>query len=184
VIRAYIGSHADVVRLGDAIQASGRSLKGVFHLAMVLDDAPLAMLTCERMRTVFDPKARGAWLLHEATRHHNLDCFVMFSSISSVLGNAAQGNYAAANAVLDALAHHRQSLGLPALTINWGALGGQGYVARNERVAEYLARQGTTALMPAEGIALLESFLDVGIPQALAIRRLGQMASVLPRHAG
>ena len=67
----------------------------------------------------------------------------MFSSVSSIFGNPAQGNYAAANAFLDSLAHHRHALGLPALTINWGVLGGEGYVARNERVAEFLAKQGS-----------------------------------------
>ena len=67
----------------------------------------------------------------------------MFSSVSSIFGNPAQGNYSAANAFLDSLAHHRQALGLPALTVNWGVLGGEGYVARNERVADFLARQGT-----------------------------------------
>ena len=56
------------------------------------------------------PKSYGAWLLHEATRTMDLDCFVMFSSVSSIFGNPAQGNYAAANAFLDALAYHRRSV--------------------------------------------------------------------------
>jgi len=89
-----------------------------------------------------EPKAEGAWLLHQATKEMKLDCFVMFSSVSSIFGNPAQGNYSAANAFLDSLAWHRQALGLPALTVNWGVLGGQGYVARNQRVSEFLARQG------------------------------------------
>ena len=112
---------------------AGPPLRGVFHLAMVIDDAPLSALTPERMLSVLEPKAQGAWLLHEATRERALDCFVMFSSVSSIFGNPAQGNYSAANAFLDALAHHRRALGLPALTINWGVLGGEGYVARNTR---------------------------------------------------
>ena len=135
-------------------ESSGQPLRGVFHLAMVIDDAPLAALNRERMRTVMAPKAYGAWLLHEATRDMQLDCFVMFSSVSSIFGNPAQGNYGAANAFLDSLAHHRQALGLPALTINWGVLGGEGYVARNERVAEFLARQGTTEISPGEVISI------------------------------
>ena len=94
----------------------------------------------------------------------------MFSSISSIFGNPAQGNYGAANAFLDSLAHHRRALGLPALTMNWGVLGGEGYVARNERVAEFLARQGTTELSPGEVMSLLESSLVAGNTQVAAIR--------------
>jgi len=109
-------------------------------------------------------------LLHEATRKMKLDCFVMFSSVSSIFGNPAQGNYSAANAFLDSLAHHRQALGLPALTVNWGVLGGEGYVARNERVADFLARQGTMEISPGEATALLDSFLRAGTPQAISIR--------------
>ena len=99
-----------------------------------------------------------------------LDCFVMFSSVSSIFGNPAQGNYSAANAFLDSLAHHRQALGLPALSVNWGVLGGEGFVARNERVADFLARQGTIAISPGEATALLESFLRAGSAQAISIR--------------
>jgi acyl carrier protein len=137
---------------------------------MVIDDAPLASLTRDRMSAVMGPKAQGAWLLHKETRDMELDCFVMFSSVSSIFGNPAQGNYAAANAFLDSLAHHRRALGMPALTVNWGVLGGDGYVARNERVAEFLARQGTTPISPGEVVALLESFLTTGIAQVMAIR--------------
>ncbi len=170
VVKADAGSDADVARMVKDITASGQPLRGVFHLAMVIDDVPMSALNRERVRTVMAPKAHGAWLLHEATKGLNLDCFVMFSSVSSIFGNPAQGNYAAANAFLDALAHHRRSIGLPALTINWGVLGGEGYVARNERVAEFLARQGTAALSPGEVISLLESFLTAGSTQVAAIR--------------
>ena len=170
VVCADAGSPTDARRLLDEITASGHPLKGVFHLAMVIDDAPISALTRDRMRNVLEPKAYGAWLLHDGTRGMDLDCFVMFSSVSSIFGNSAQANYASANAFLDALAHQRHASGLPALVINWGALGGEGYVARNERVAEYLARQGTTPLTPGEVVVLLESFLNAGATQALALR--------------
>lgn len=170
VVKADIGSQADVTRLIQESSSTAIPLKGIFHLAMVIDDAPLAALTPERLRTVMAPKAHGAWLLHEATHGLPLDCFVLFSSVSSIFGNPAQGNYAAANAFLDALAHHRRAQGLPATAVNWGVLGGEGYVARNERVAEFLARQGTGALTPGEVTSLLESFLTSHTTQAAAIR--------------
>ena len=169
-VKADIGSSEDVKRLISEVRSIGQPLRGLFHLAMVIDDAPLASLTRERMREVIAPKAYGAWLLHESTRDLQLDCFVMFSSVSSIFGNPAQGNYGAANAFLDSLAHHRRALGLPALTVNWGVLGGDGYVARNERVAEFLARQGTTELSPREVTSLLESCLKAGATQVMAIR--------------
>ncbi len=170
VVTADVGAPDDVKKLFTEIEAGGHPLRGVFHLAMVIDDAPLTRLNPKRMQAVVRPKAHGAWLLHEATREMKLDCFVMFSSVSSIFGNPAQGNYSAANAFIDALAHHRQALGLPALTVNWGVLGGEGYVARNERVAEFLARQGTLGITSGEALALLESFLVAGSAQAIAIR--------------
>ncbi len=169
-VAADIGSPVDVEKLFAQIRGAGRPLKGVFHLAMVIDDALLASLTPERFRAVLEPKATGGWLLHEQTKSLPLDAFVMFSSASSIFGNPGQGNYAAANAFLDALAHHRRALGLPALAVNWGVLGGEGYVARNEKVAEYLSRQGTEALSPDEVTSLLETFLDSSATQMAALR--------------
>jgi acyl carrier protein len=169
-VAADIGSPVDVEKLFAQIRDAGRPLKGVFHLAMVIDDALLASLTPERFRAVLEPKAIGGWLLHEQTKSLPLDAFVMFSSASSIFGNPGQGNYAAANAFLDALAHHRRALGLPALAVNWGVLGGEGYVARNEKVAEYLSRQGTEALAPDEVTSLLETFLDSSATQMAALR--------------
>jgi acyl carrier protein len=169
-VRADAGSAQDVARMLAEIRAGDQPLRGVFHLAMAIDDAPLAALNRERMRSVMAPKAYGAWLLHKGTQDIKLDCFVMFSSISSIFGNPAQGNYSAANAFLDSLAHHRHALGLPALTMNWGVLGGEGYVARNKRVAEFLARQGTTEISPGEVISLLESSLIAGDAQVAAVR--------------
>jgi acyl transferase domain-containing protein/NADPH:quinone reductase-like Zn-dependent oxidoreductase/SAM-dependent methyltransferase/acyl carrier protein len=170
IVKGDTGSRQDVSRLFAEIRESGRPLRGVFHLAMVIDDAPLSALSRERLASVIRPKALGAWLLHEATREMELDCFVMFSSVSSIFGNPAQGNYAAANAFLDSLAHHRRASGLPALTINWGVLGGEGYVARNERVAEFLAKQGISALSPGEVTSILDSSLRDRSAQVAAIR--------------
>ncbi len=167
VERVDISSFEETTRLIESIVTP---LKGVYHLAMAIDDAPLADLDPDRMATVLDPKARGAANLDKATRGLPLEHFVLFSSVSSVFGNPAQGNYAAANAFLDALAHQRRAEGLPGLAVNWGVLGGEGYVARNEKVGEFLARQGTEALSPGEVTSALEAFLEAGADQALAIR--------------
>src|SRR4030095_13415966 len=80
VVSADIGAPDDVRRLFEEIKSSAQPLRGVFHLVMAIDDAPFTALTSERMQAVIAPKAHGAWLLHEATRKMDLDCFVMFSS--------------------------------------------------------------------------------------------------------
>ena len=114
---------ADYLQLKPAIDraATGRPpITGIFHLAGVLDDGALAEQTWERFARVLKPKVDGAWNLHRLSRNLPIEQFVMFSSVASVVAVAGQANYAAANAFLDALAHHRRAAGVPALAVNWG----------------------------------------------------------------
>lgn len=145
-------------------------LRGVIHAAMRMDDGLLPQLNTDRFRAVLNPKARGAWNLHAATRNQPLDFFVMFSSVSSLIGNPGQGNYAAANAFLDGLAHHRRSLGLPALTINWGHLGGAGYVSRNSQIGDHLRRLGIPELPAADALRKLGRLLRADATQIAVMR--------------
>jgi acyl transferase domain-containing protein/NADPH:quinone reductase-like Zn-dependent oxidoreductase/thioesterase domain-containing protein/acyl carrier protein/short-subunit dehydrogenase len=154
-IRADVSDPRHVDRLLRRIASSGVPLRGVFHAAMVLDDGMLIQFAPERYRTVLAAKALGAWNLHQATLHHRLDYFVLFSSVASLLGSAGQSNYICANCVLDALAHHRKAMGLPALAVNWGPIRDAGYLARNPAIAEYLADRGLRGMASSQALEML-----------------------------
>ncbi|MGW4750779.1 type I polyketide synthase, partial [Streptomyces chartreusis] len=131
----------------------------VVHAAGILDDGLAADLTPERLTRVLAVKAEAARHLHELTRERELDAFVLFSSVTAVLGNAGQAAYAAANARLDALAQHRRAAGLPATSLAWGPWGGAG-MAADETVAEHFRRQGIRPLEPAHALDVLSRALD------------------------
>ncbi len=161
----------DVRRVVTQIAADGHPpLQGVIHGAMVLHDELLSDLDDEGFDRVLRPKMNGAWNLHVATRDLPLEHFICFSSFSAVMGAPKQANYNAGNVFLDALAHHRQAQGLPALTINWGALSGTGFVARNEKTAQYLDAIGMKAIHFEEALRVLRRMLQYQPPQVMASR--------------
>lgn len=115
-------------------------LKGVVHSAAVLRDSMVANITREQVETSLHAKALGAWCLHEYTRDMDLDLFIMYSSATTLLGNPGQVNYVAANMVLEALAQHRRSIGLPAVTYGWGPISDTGMLTAAPEVMESLKR--------------------------------------------
>jgi len=134
-------------------------LKGIFHLAMVMDDGVITQLDAERFSQVMAPKVQGAWNLHDLSMDMKLDYFVLFSSVTALLGHAGQGSYVAANHFLDMFSHYRRSQGLPAISINWGALLEVGYLNQYQNISEQMEEKGFYGLLPEEAMQFLQKIL-------------------------
>jgi amino acid adenylation domain-containing protein len=165
---------ADEARLRaflDEFRAEGwPPIRGVVHLAGVVEGQPLLTLNPATFNPVLRPKTVGGWLLHCLLQDDPLDFFVLFSSAASLLGVMGQGqaSYAAANAFLDALAYYRRFQGLPALSLNWGPWSQVGLAARYERT-ERLARRGIDSITPEQGLATLEQLFHAGAAQVVVM---------------
>jgi myxalamid-type polyketide synthase MxaE and MxaD len=169
LVSADVADEAAVAALLEQLSAEGwPPIRGVVHAAGVIADRLIADMDGESLRQVLRPKVLGSWRLHEALSSAPLDFFVLFSSLGSLLGQAGQGSYAAANAFLDALAHLRRAQGLAALAVNWGAWEGRGFAATagGARTLEALAAQGIASFRPEDALDLLGRLLASEVPQA------------------
>lgn len=168
VVGADLSGRAGIDDVLARIDATMPPLAGIVHAAGILDDGLLTGLNRERFRAVAGPKSAAAWHLHHATLERELDFFVLYSSAAAVLGSASQGNYAAASAFLDTLAHHRRSRGLPALSIDWGPWSQIGLAARPDRGGA-LAARGIGSISPSDGIATLDLLLRASAAQVCVL---------------
>ncbi|HWI95919.1 MAG TPA: beta-ketoacyl reductase, partial [Solirubrobacterales bacterium] len=163
-------------------------LGAVIHAAGALDDATIESLSPERLDRVFAPKVDAAWHLHELTKQADLSAFVLFSSIAATLGGPGQGNYAAANSFLDALAQQRRSEGRVASSIAWGLWQqASGMTAHlDEADLARIRRSGIELLSDEQGLELFdqallaEAPLSLAVPLERAALRAQASAGVLP----
>lgn len=150
-----------------------RPLKGIIHAAAVFDDGIATNMGRAQFARVLAPKVVGAWALHQATLELPLDFFVLYSSVTTILGNPGQANYVAANLYLETLAHHRRALGLPALAVGWGAIADAGYLTRNTDVRDSLSkRMGVEALTTETALARLETLLAAREPAVTVVAQI------------
>ncbi|MFF0457525.1 SDR family NAD(P)-dependent oxidoreductase [Nocardia africana] len=145
-------------------------LTGVFHLAGVLDDGAVASLSPARMDTVLGPKLDAALHLHELTADLPLRAFVLFSSVAGVFGNPGQGNYAAANACLDALATHRVATGRCATSLAWGLWDGGMAGQLGDVDRRRMSRSGLLPLSAEQGLALFDAATGIDVPAPVLAR--------------
>lgn len=158
---------ADSTALRDALDtalAGLPPLAGVVHAAAVLDDVTIQKMQPAQLERVLRPKVGGAFALHEYTRDKKLDFFVMYSSVTTILGNPGQANYVAANMALEALACMRQKQGLPALAVGWGAIADTGMLARDAATLESLKR--VSGIVPMTAQTSLEALGNVPAQEA------------------
>ncbi|HEY9795455.1 MAG TPA: type I polyketide synthase [Candidatus Sericytochromatia bacterium] len=166
VAQADVCNEEDLIRIFEGIEVSMPPLRGIVHAAGVLDDGILLQQNWERFTRVMAPKVQGTWNLHLLTKKQHLDFFLVFSSTASLLGSPGQGNYAAANAFMDTLAHYRRSLGLPGLSINWGPWGDSGMAANlSARNHDRLTAQGVSTIAPEQGMQVLEQLVGQNLAQ-------------------
>jgi len=148
----------------EEISAQLPPLAGIFHTAGVLDDRELLDMDAASVAKVMRPKALGAWHLHHLTSELELDCFVLYSSVSALIGNRNQANYVAANVFLDNLAHHRHARGLPATSINWGALNDVG-MAADANIIRHLEHIGITGFSAQQAQEAFASLMQSPVAQ-------------------
>ncbi|MEB4211545.1 type I polyketide synthase [Mycobacterium sp. 94-17] len=171
-----VGDESEVKGLLERIRAELPPLAGVAHLAGVLDDALLPQQSPDRFRTTLAPKAFGAYHLHRLTKDDDLDFFILYSSLSSMLGSPGQANYATANALLDGLAAERRAQGLPATSVNWGPWANGG-MAASQAARANLTALGLIPLEPTMALNALSEMIAHGTGQATVIKANWQRAA-------
>ncbi len=154
---ADTGNYDELKTVIDLIDNSMPPLKGVVHAAGVIEAKTLTDLDQEGFLRILNPKVKGAWNLHVLTLTKQLDCFIMFSSASTLIGLSGQGSYVAANAFLDTLAQSRKHMGLPGMSVNWGVIKDVGMVSNEIDLEKYARAEGFEPVSMRDAIEVFNS---------------------------
>ena len=159
----------------------GFPVRGVVHAAGLISDAHADELTEKCINDVLAPKIMGAWNLHRLVEKP--DFFILYSSAVSLLGNAGQSAYAAANAFMDGLARYRREMGLAAISINWGPWSGGGMAESDKGVTKAISRMGFDFITPELGMKAFETALTCHEDSlGIMIVDWGRFADISPDH--
>ena len=165
-----VAREEEVAAFMEEQRRSGRPpIRGVIHSAGTARPQLLAHMDAEEFRAVHRTKTFGGWHLHRQLAQEPLDFFILFSSVASLVVSPGQGNYAAGNAFLDALAHYRRGLGLPALSINWGPWGEVGMATQFEDLNEYFDRRGMFPMPTEHGMEAFGRVFGQDLPQVMVL---------------
>ncbi|KAI1780980.1 putative polyketide synthase [Hypoxylon cercidicola] len=157
-------------------------IRGVVNAANVLHDSLFQNMTIDAWKKVTQTKVKGCFNLHEVFKDQPLDFFVMTSSVASMLGSSGQSNYSAANSVLDSIALHRTSRGLPAVSLVLPAIFGIGMISERPELEQMIKVKGMYGIEEKE---MLEAFEIAMRPHALLPRGVHHMVvGVQPRRMG
>ncbi|XP_066263282.1 uncharacterized protein [Branchiostoma lanceolatum] len=148
------------------------ALKGIFHLAVVIDNSNVLDINESQLERALAAKSRGALNLHELTHEDGLDIFFLLSSVAATWENPEQCGYVAANSFLDALAEHRHRQGLPALSVQLDAVRGVGFLEGKTKATEIVKRKGFLTLHINEVLRMMPRLLKARV---IAVITLGNM---------
>jgi amino acid adenylation domain-containing protein len=165
VKKADISDQKGLTGIFNSLRESMPPIKGIFHLAGVLEEGDILRQDLATIGNVMGPKIEGAWNIHLLTLKDPLDFFVLFSSISSLWGGHGLGAYTAANTFLDTLVHYRKMKGLPALCVNWGAFSHVGMIAGDHAGARIREKAGIVPFDPSEVLSYLSIAMCKNTPQ-------------------
>lgn len=169
VLAADVTSEAAIAAALQSYEQAGYPpIRGVFHSAGTAFPQIMLQMKAADFNKVLRPKVIGAWALHRYFEDRPLDFFVLFSSIAALVVSTGQGNYAAGNTFMDALAQYRQAKGLPGVSINWGPWAEVGMATKLDLV-EFFEKRGNYTISPADGLAILGHLMGQNRPQVAIV---------------